>query len=66
MPDGITYLLRDINRKLLLVAEFDLPKKADRLMDALFADMIQLEGQIKKYADSTTNAQAENAEAKGQ
>jgi len=57
MPDGIEYLVEDINRKLLLIAAFKLPKKADRLIDAIVADMIQLQSQI----EAKTHRMAEKA-----
>lgn len=50
-PDGTTYLLDEINRKLFLIAAFKLPPKADRLIDAVMADVEKLRGLIKKEND---------------
>ena len=42
--------LNNINRKLLLVLGFDLPKKAERIIDSIIIDIENIRGRLEKNA----------------
>jgi len=50
--DDISYLLDDINRKLFLLAAFKIPNKADKLIDAIMADVERVRGRMSKEKES--------------